>query len=369
MNYYLDYANKHFPWSKIKPCASNILKSKQESCDYIFAIPVGAKMYLWSMEIKDEQSGATKQICLLLQKTKNQNTFQKVYLPSVHMQPNIILYGTFLRAADKNQVFCIENILLFQNESQHEATWDTKIAFIHQILTESKLHSTLLGIPMFAKTVQELEQKAQKNDLYSVYSYMYCSLKKCKSSVFVCVCNKTTNFEEKRQIQNTQVSQSFDQQNVLDMLFGTENKETKKETSASTSTSTSAFALKSNSNSNSNPTLSNQKNKERTKILLVKPDVQNDIYFLFSRDKLTGQYTIQEGVALVPNYETSVLLNSKFRKIKENDNLDALEESDDEEEFEDSREDKFVNLSKSLLFQCTYNFKFKKWVPIKCQEN
>ena len=35
-------------------------------------------------------------------------------------------------------------------------------------------------------------------------------------------------------------------------------------------------------------------------------------------------------------------MNSLFRTIKENENLDSLEESDDEEEFENSNVDKFV---------------------------
>ena len=145
----------------------------------------------------------------------------------------------------------------------------------------------------------------------------------------------------------------FDQQNVLDMIYGTQNKEIK-------NVGNIACAVK-----REEP----PKSKERTQVLLVKPDIQNDIYHLFSKDRQTGEYTKQEGVALIPNYETSVLLNTKFRKIKENNNLDALEESDDEDEFEDNREDKFVDLSKFFLFQCTFNFKFKKWVPIKCQEN
>jgi hypothetical protein len=58
-------------------------------------------------------------------------------------------------------------------------------------------------------------------------------------------------------------------------------------------------------------------------------------------------------------------LNSHFRNIKENANLDALEESDDEEEFEDMRLDKFVDTEKEVPFECKYDTKFKAWVPIK----
>ncbi len=58
------------------------------------------------------------------------------------------------------------------------------------------------------------------------------------------------------------------------------------------------------------------------------------------------------------------MMNKLFRNIKENENLDTLEESDDEEEFENNNLDKFVYLEKSYPLLCKYNYKFKKWYPI-----
>jgi len=50
--------------------------------------------------------------------------------------------------------------------------------------------------------------------------------------------------------------------------------------------------------------------------------------------------------------------------------LNALEESDDEEEFENSEADKYVYLDRMLRMECAYNARFKKWVPVKlAQEN
>jgi hypothetical protein len=71
------------------------------------------------------------------------------------------------------------------------------------------------------------------------------------------------------------------------------------------------------------------------------------------------------GLAHIPDYNTSVMMNKLFRIIKENTNLDALEESDDEEEFEDEDENKFVHLDKVYNMVCEYNYKFKKWIPIR----
>ena len=49
--------------------------------------------------------------------------------------------------------------------------------------------------------------------------------------------------------------------------------------------------------------------------------------------------------------------------------MDALEESDSEEEFQNINEDKFVYLDKVLKMVCHYNKKFKKWVPVKVVDN
>ena len=58
-------------------------------------------------------------------------------------------------------------------------------------------------------------------------------------------------------------------------------------------------------------------------------------------------------------------MNKLFRNIKENDNLDKLEESDDENEFENNSSDKFVYLNKNYNMVCSFCSKFKKWIPIK----
>jgi hypothetical protein len=98
--------------------------------------------------------------------------------------------------------------------------------------------------------------------------------------------------------------------------------------------------------------------KTQTKVFTVKPDVRPDTYHL-------SQTGVECGMACIPNFACSVMMNRLFRIIKENDRLDALEESDEEEEFENPDPFKFVHLNKSYNMMCEYNRKFKKWVPIK----
>ena len=99
--------------------------------------------------------------------------------------------------------------------------------------------------------------------------------------------------------------------------------------------------------------------KERD-MFMVSADVQSDIYYL---NHVHGKY--RPDVAYIPNYKTSVFMNSLFRTIKENTNLDTMEESDDEEEFQDIRMEKYVNLEKCIQMECMYHRKFKRWIPIR----
>ena len=99
-----------------------------------------------------------------------------------------------------------------------------------------------------------------------------------------------------------------------------------------------------------------------TKIFAIKPDIQNDVYHLYVKNDYGA--LIEHDIAYIPDYNTSVMMNKIFRKIKENQNLDALEESDDEDEFENMAEDKYVYLNKCVNMNCSFNSKFNKYVPI-----
>lgn len=102
-------------------------------------------------------------------------------------------------------------------------------------------------------------------------------------------------------------------------------------------------------------------------IFLVQPTINDDIYNIFCSG-MRGTIC-KHGTACVPSFRRSVQLNTLFRNIKENNNLDLLEESDDEEEFEDVRHDKYVYLQKKLTMKCVYHKKFQKWEPIEVMED
>ena len=103
-------------------------------------------------------------------------------------------------------------------------------------------------------------------------------------------------------------------------------------------------------------------NKQVYKYFLIKPTIVNDIYDLYV---LNNNKYEKFSIACIPDYKSSVMMNSLFRNIKENNNLDALEESDDEEEFENISLDKFVDLDKKYVMKCLYLPNFKSWKPVE----
>jgi len=98
-------------------------------------------------------------------------------------------------------------------------------------------------------------------------------------------------------------------------------------------------------------------------VFIVMADIQCDIYRLYAYG--SNRSLVYYGLAAIPNYHTSVFMNSIFRKIKENRNLDYIEESDDEDEFENTDETQFVDLEKREYMECAFHPKFKKWVPTR----
>jgi hypothetical protein len=108
--------------------------------------------------------------------------------------------------------------------------------------------------------------------------------------------------------------------------------------------------------------LINKHNTNTENIFKIKANIEQDIYTLYCKGNYKDDFY---GYAGIFDYKTSVMMNRLFRTIKENSNLDLLEMSDNEEEFENISDDKFVNIKKIVYMKCIYNKKFKKWQPIE----
>lgn len=93
-------------------------------------------------------------------------------------------------------------------------------------------------------------------------------------------------------------------------------------------------------------------------IFMIKLSKKYDIYYLYCKNDANED--VFYGFAGIPDIKTSVFMNLFIRNLKENINLDFIQESDDE------NEDVEMNNTETYIYMmCNFNFKIKKWVPIQ----
>jgi hypothetical protein len=242
-----------------------------------------------------------------------------------------ILYGTIFHHSN-NKFFCIEDIFQFKGKQIERENWGNKLFILKDLLQNHMKQVSynnsfiVFGLPIITKNIDDMI-KSLAHITYKISDIQFRSFNRSNNYLFM----NYNSFKE---------SPTYKKNDVI--------VETPR--------------YKNNGNN-----VKNCKNDVKREVaLIVKPDIQNDVYHLYCLDDFNCDEYV--GIACISDYNTSVMMNNIFRKIKENQNLDALEESDDEEEFENEKEDKFVYLDKSIKMICHYNYKFKKWSPIKLAE-
>ena len=305
------YILNEFP--KFELSYETMIHNKVHDANVLLAIPDGGKFFAWFTTYKDENA----LFLLELDSNKNIKTIQTAmtcFNDKLVYGDGTIFYGTNFKYNSSN-FFCIEDLYYYKGDNYTNQSYLTKLRTLKQILQAEISPASLFnkyvifGLPLmnsnFNSLLREIELLPYK---INQISFRYFESKK---SVFVKYYKPNNN------------------NNKLH------------ETNRGTSI-------------NNNSTIAN-------KIFKVKADIQNDIYNLYISKNGTDEY---HDIAFIPDYTTSVMMNKLFRNIKENNNLDALEESDDEAEFENDREDKFVFLDRAFKMVCQYNYKFKRWMPL-----
>jgi hypothetical protein len=321
----------------IKLSYENITHKKVYNSDMILVIPEGKKCFAWFTYINDKPS------CFIMELEGDKNIIDIKHVNacfSNELSYGTILYGTLFYHLS-NQFFTIEDIFSYKDELIERKNFGFKIEKIKNILKHDLKQVSynnsfiVFGLPIICKTNDELENKI-KNVKYKINSIQYRLYNRINNYLFIAydnyinqkeiaVINKYVKPQVQPQIQ--QVQPQIQERMIVKQPV------------------------------------------KRECVFLIKPDIQTDIYYLYCLDQNLKEE--QHSIAHIPDYNTSVMMNKLFRIIKENNNLDALEESDDEEEFENVDITKFVHLDKSYKMVCQFNHKFKKWTPIKLanQEN
>lgn len=312
----------------------------------ILAIPEGNKCFAWFTTYKDDN------VCFILDISEN-NRIKNINIVLVSFNDKLtfgghgsIFYGTLFKYNNVT-CFCIEDLYYFKGENYFNKSFVSRLKIIKNILQNDLSQNALtnkyviFGLPLMnpdlITLLKEIDLLPYK---ISQLKYRWFETKKIMCS----------DYYKPGPRLGSRPDIKLDTK--LDTKFITETNYNYKNTSHLESKQVDV------------------KFKNNTKqltyaVFKITPDIQSDIYNLFvSKDGKEEFYDC----AFISDYETSVLMNKLFRNIKENENLDTLEESDNEDDFENNKIDKYVYLDRSFIMNCKFNFKFKKWMPISLAE-
>jgi hypothetical protein len=320
----------------IKLSYETITHKKVYNYNLLLAIPDGNKCFAWFTSYKDQMS------CFILElDSKNKKQIKKIKIINSCFSQSLcygtIFYGTFFYHMN-SPFFSIEDIFTYKGRNVSNLDINDKINKICHILKNDikqiayNNYFVVFGLPIIAKSNQNLESSLQliKYKISAIKYYNSNKSNSCYLLPFEEYINDLGDINIDRKIETIMEKKVEEKKDI--------ERKTEK--------------------------ITDRKYEKQPygKIFICKPDIQNDIYHLYTSD---NEYV---GLAAIPDYKTSIMMNKLFRIIKENKDLDALEESDDEEEFENSNVDKFVYLDRSYKMICNFNNKFKKWVPNKIVE-
>lgn len=302
-------------------------KKVSEPYDIALAIPMGKKYYVWfSFEGK-------RNVCYLMEITRDKRVgaISELAIPiNQSMSLGTVLYGTLVTGEPANQpIFVIEDVFYYKGVSIKHHTFSEKLGAIDNMFSQRFIENTsimafVLPLLWCDNIFDDLQNKVQIDNCgYIVHHVQYRSLVQTVPYINMSAKPKTAFSEQPSSVQIPEPT-----------FYGII------------------------------PPLSYAKPQYKyPTTFIVKADIQFDIYHLFAYGQNKSQ--VYCGLACIPNYEKSIFMNGLFRNIRENHNLDYIEESDDEEDFEDTRLDKYVDSDKTLLMECVFHKKFKKWVPVK----
>jgi hypothetical protein len=316
----------------------------------VFAIPVGKKYYAWFSFYKNEH------VLFILELNKDKKIVKTSIVSSLFdpcLCLGTILYGTILPNTD---VFIIEDIYSYQGILLKKMGVGEKLFYIHELFDrkfiQHERESNSSNLNANPTLIFALASLWWKQDDVSINA----DIPKDIHIPYPIHHSQFRNVHEISAFINLQFTRKIGEKNKFQEL----------EPNIHIPTSQEKTSYENSNFERYHAHYMNPQYKYPT-IFKVQADIQFDIYHLFAYGK--NKSSVYYNIAYIPNYKTSVFMNSIFRNIKENANLDSIEESDDESDFEDIRQDKYVDLRKHVFIECIFNMKFKKWTPVRLVES
>lgn len=323
----------------VKLSYENIIHKKVYS-DFVLAIPEGKKCFAWFT------NGKNGNVCYILELGENKQIFDIRIVNccfNTSLSYGTLFYGTFFNCLN-NIFFSMEDIFFYKGKNVSTYIWIKKLELFNQIMNDDikqvayNKSFIVFGLPLINTNFDELVTKISK-------------LK------YKIKCIQFRNYNNKNVSQYLEFNSLHNKNEINKRLVEKTNYDSNKP----------SVIQKQEQSAKPISTFKSVTKRENFAVFKVKPDVQNDIYYLYSYDDNTRDY-VYFNIAYIPDFKTSVMMNKLFRNIKENNNLDALEESDDDEEFENGKEDRFVYLNREFNMVCSFNYKFKKWTPLRISD-
>lgn len=334
----------------IKLSYENITHKKVYNSDIILAIPEGKKCFAWFTTFQG------KNVCFIMELAENKQISNIKIMNAMFtsdMSYSSIFYGTIFNHSN-NQFFTLEDVFFYKGNDVSRKNWHEKFVLFKKIMEHDIKQASynksfiVFGLPILSNNLDDLITKI-KTVKYKISSIQFKLFNKSNTFIFMSFVSLNDNHNHNNNNNNNHNHNNNIRNNT--------------EIIPPTKTTYNIVQKVDNQSKPMKSSYQNYKGKMEA-IFNVKADIQNDIYHLYYNDINSPNYIYYE-IALIPTFTTSVMMNKLFRNIKENINLDALEESDDEEEFQNENDDRFVNLEKRYNMLCSFNNKFKKWVPLR----
>ena len=297
-------------------------KKVSSNYDICISIPNGKKQFAWFTYCGEDN------VCYLMDINKDQKVTKMVKVgTNVHIKLALgtVFYGT-LCTIDEKSVFIIEDVYVFCGLPTRQFTFGEKLTYFHTFMEKYSDVGFMFALPYMSLVTGN-------NDLLE-------SLQFYESMV-----TKTAYATHHVQFRSSET--------ICPYLNHTYKK--KQEQAVIYEPDVILFP-RTDLNYTTQSTL-------RTAVFRVTADIQNDVYHLFAYDGRTREYTYVN-IAYIGSRTLSVYMNKLFRNIRENDNVDYGEESEDEDTFQNVNPDKYVDLKKEYKMNCVFHNKFKKWVPV-----
>lgn len=344
-------------------------KKIQTKYNVCLAIPHGRKCYAWFTFYED------RDVCFIMEINRDKKVSRISILPVKFNQKlafDTVLYGTILDTGIeetpdvKKTIFIIDDILMYQGLNMRDLLLSDRLGFIERTLKNDIYENTYILFACATLWPVDIEHYdcntyiISKEPAYTVHHIQY----RCLNDIspYLNVFNKRIQTQlNKKPQEHNRITGHIQNPSVKRMPNTNQISQTNSGYNKNMTSNQNA-CISPNINRPIRPDFAKPQYRMAT-VFLVTADIQCDIYHLFACGKNSSP--VYYGVAGIQNYRTSVFMNRIFRRIVENERLDAIEESDDDEEFQNTAYDKYVDLAKTCLIECMFNIKFKKWIPFK----